>query len=75
MTHNPPIVELDWDAFNEHVARLRAEHHARTPAEAVAASLEAFARWGVAPPWSFTEQHPEAAAARPVRAHKSRARS
>lgn len=74
MTHTAPIVELDWEAFARHADRLRAEHDGRTSAEAVAASMEAFNRWGVSPPASFVKQHPEAAAARPAGESKSRSR-
>jgi hypothetical protein len=59
----PRIVRFDWHAFRAHVASLRLEHETRPPAEGVRRSLEAFARWGVAPPQSFFEQHPEVAAA------------
>lgn len=60
MSTAPRVVTFDWDAFHEHVQRLRVEHEERPNAEAVARSLEAFNRWGVAPPSSFYEQHPEA---------------
>lgn len=62
----PHVWRPDWEAFHEHMERLRLEHERRTPAEAAARSLEAFARWGVAPPASFLDQHPEAVTARPV---------
>jgi hypothetical protein len=57
-------IHFDWDDFHAHVQRLRVTHNARPPREAVAASLEAFSRWGVTPPASFMNQHPEAVAAR-----------
>jgi hypothetical protein len=58
----PRVVTFDWDAFHAHVERLRVVHDQRTPAEAVAVSLDAFRRWGVEPPASFLQTHPEAAA-------------
>lgn len=58
----PRVVTFDWDAFHEHVERLRVQHEQRPAREAVARSLEAFRRWGVEPPPSFFDQHPEAAA-------------
>jgi len=70
----PPLVVFDWDAFHAHVERLRVEHDTRPPADAVRASMEAFARWGVEPPKSFYEQHPEAAAARAAVEQSSRSR-
>lgn len=59
----PRIVRFDWEAFHEHVERLRVVHDSRPEAEAVVCSLEAFRRWGVAPPRTFVDQYPEAAAA------------
>jgi hypothetical protein len=58
-----PTVHFDWDDFHASVQRLRVVHNARPPHEAVAASLEAFSRWGVKPPASFMNQHPDAVAA------------
>jgi hypothetical protein len=63
MTTEPRIVRFDWDDFRRDVERLRVVHATRSPHEAVAASLEAFSRWGVKPPASFVKQHPAAVAA------------
>jgi hypothetical protein len=60
----PRVVRFDWDRFHARIERLRAAHDARTPAEAVAASLAAFKRWGVAPPASFVHVMAAAAAVR-----------
>lgn len=57
------IVQFDWDAFHARVERLRVVHDARPGPDAVRRSLEAFTRWGVAPPSSFLQEHPEAVAA------------
>ena len=62
MTTPPRIVRFDWEAFARFVDAKRAEHEARTPREAVAASVAAFERWGVRPPRSFTHAHGHAAA-------------
>lgn len=59
---NPRIVRIDWPAFHAHVERLAAQHKQRPEAEAVAASLAAFRRWGVTPPASFVSAYPAAVA-------------
>ena len=63
MSTAPRVVQLDWEAFHARVTELQAEHTARPTRQAVARSLAAFERWGVAPPPSFIESHPVAAAA------------
>jgi hypothetical protein len=60
----PRVVRFDWERFHARVQRLRAEHNTHTPAEAVAASLAAFHRWGVPPPASFVHVMTAAAAGR-----------
>jgi hypothetical protein len=52
----PRVVRFDWARFRDRVERLRAEHDARTPAEADAASVAAFKRWGETPPASFNNR-------------------
>lgn len=54
------VVRFDWAAFQRRVERLRAEHAARTDEQAAAMTLDAFKRWGVAPPQSFVDAHPAA---------------
>jgi hypothetical protein len=49
----PRTVRFDWARFRDRVDRLRAEHDARTTAEAEAVTLDAFRRWGEPPPASF----------------------
>jgi len=60
----PRIVRFDWERFHARVERLRAEQNARTQAQAVQASLDAFRRWGVAPPSSFRQELAAVAAGR-----------
>lgn len=67
---NTPTVHFDWDRFHERAQRLRAVHDARTPAEAVAVSLEAFRAWRVPPPATFNETM--AAVAAGGRGHEQR---
>lgn len=59
----PRVVQFDWEAFAAFVDAKRREHDARPEADAIAASMAAFTRWGVAPPRSFTNQHRDALAA------------
>lgn len=54
------IWEPDWEAFHQHVERIRAEHESRAPHVAAAISAAAFKRWKVAPPPAFVRLHPEA---------------
>ena len=60
--NTPRIVRFDWHRFRCRVERLRAEHDARTPAEAEAATADAFRRWGETPPASFNTRRGAAAA-------------